>query len=660
MINQNQLDQLAVNAIRVYSMDAIQKANSGHPGTPLGAAPIAYELFARHLKHNPANPQWINRDRFILSAGHASMLLYSLNYIFGYGLTADDLANFRQLNSRTPGHPEIEATPGVDMSTGPLGQGFATAIGFAMAEAHLAAKYNRDDKNIIDHYTYVLCGDGCLQEGVSAEASSLAGTQKLDKLIAIYDRNQITIEGDTDLAFTEDVAARYRAYNWQVLEVEDANDMQAVGKAIEEAKANKEQPSLIIVNSQIGYGTELVGSAKTHGSPLGEENVKLAKEKMGWPAELALFEKPAELEEGMKAIQEALAEQEKQWNEQFKAWKEAYPELAEDWEDRFNPDIAKLWEDERFWTAPEKAEATRASSGKVLNLLAKELPQIMGGSADLAPSNKSWLDGEKVFSPADRSGRNIHFGVREFAMACAMNGLNLHGGVIGYCATFFVFSDYMRSAMRLSALMNIPAFYILSHDSIGVGEDGPTHEPIEHLDSLRAMPELLVFRPADFRECSAAWLYALESKRPTAFVLSRQNLPQLEASGPQAKNGAYVVRDKGDIQILLLGSGSEVHLLLEVQDKLDAKGIGSRVVSVPCMELFLEQDQAAKDEILPPEITARFAVEAGRGQSWYQLVGLKGKVHGIDSFGLSAPGDELFKHFGFDAETLTREAETLL
>lgn len=660
MISQNELNRLAVSAIRVYSMDAVQKANSGHPGTPIGAAPIAFELFARHLKHNPKNPTWINRDRFILSAGHASMLLYSLLYLFDYGVSSDDLAQFRQLESATPGHPEYGDTPGIEMSTGPLGQGFATAIGFAIAEANLAARFNKPGFPVMDHYTYVFAGDGCLQEGVSSEASSLAGTLNLGKLICFYDRNEITIEGSTDLAFTEDVAMRYKSYGWQVLEVEDANDMEAVGKAIQDAKADTNRPSLIIINSKIGYGTELEGSEKTHGSPLGEENVRLAKEKMGWPAELEMFAKPAELEAGMKQLSVDLAKAETEWNQLFACYEKEFPELAAEWKKAFSPNFSALSENPAFWETPEKDEATRKSSGKVLNLLASELPGLIGGSADLAPSNNSWMNERDVFNKTNPAGTNLHFGVREFAMACAMNGINLHGGLIGYCATFFVFTDYMKPAMRLSALMNIPAIYICTHDSIGVGEDGPTHQPIEHLAALRAVPNLLVFRPADYKETSAAWLYAIQSRRPSVLALTRQNLPQLEGTGPDATKGAYVLSDKGDIQIILMGSGSEVHLLLQVQEKLFAKGIGSRVVSMPCMELFLEQDVEYQEKILPKEITARLAVEAGASMPWYRFTGLNGKVHGIDRFGLSAPGGQIFKYLGFDVDTLTAEVESLL
>lgn len=659
MIAKPNFDHNAISAIRVFSADAIQKAKSGHPGMPLGAAPIAWELFARHMKHNPANPQWVDRDRFILSAGHASMLLYSLLYLFGYGLTAEDLAQFRQYESRTPGHPEFGVTAGVEMSTGPLGQGVASAVGFAMAEAHLAARFNRPGHEIVDHYTYVLTGDGCLQEGVSGEAASLAGTQKLGKLIVLYDRNQITIEGSTDLAFTEDVKGRYLAYGWQVLEVEDANDLKAVSAALDLAKAEKNKPSMIICHSQIGYGSPLAGSAKTHGAPLGDDNIAALKEFVGWPKDLAMFEIPADLKEDLQALRAVLAQKEAAWNDSFNAWQKAFPELAKEWDDCFSGKLDDLKE-ALFKELPEKPEATRKSSGRVLNTVSRVLPNLFGGSADLAPSNNSWMDDFEAFGPEHREGRNIHFGVREFAMACCMNGINLHGGLRGYCATFFVFSDYMRGAMRMSALMNIPALYVCTHDSVGVGEDGPTHQPVEHLTALRVIPDLLVFRPADYRETAASYLYALESRRPSVFTLSRQNLPQLENSSEDISRGAYIMKDAADPKLILMGSGSEVSLLLEVQAELEAQGIGSRVVSVPCLDLFLEQDKAYQEQILPPALSKRLAVEAGSSMSWYRLVGGEGHVHGIDRFGTSAPAGKVFEALGFTKEALLQEAMALL
>ncbi len=653
-------EDLAVSALRCCAIDAVQKANSGHPGMALDAAPLVWELFAHHMKHNPANSQWFNRDRFVLSAGHVSALLYSLFYLFGYGIEKEDLASFRQLDSKTPGHPEYAVTPGVEISTGPLGQGLASAVGMAMAEARLAAEFNREGFEIVDHYTYVLTGDGCLQEGVTHEACSFAGTQKLGKLIVIYDRNKITIEGSTDLAFDEDVAARYKAYGWQVMEVADANDLAAISTALDAAKAEKEKPSLIIVQSKIAFGSPLEGLAKTHGSPLGEENVAATKKALGWPEDLGIFELPSSLQEGMKQVRHELAEDERAWHELFSRWQKAWPELAARWDQTFHPDFTGLNE-ALFREIPSEAEATRKSSGKILNILASELPQFMGGSADLAPSNNTKLNAESAFSPENRQGRNIHFGIREFGMACIMNGLNIHGGILSFCSTFFVFSDYMRSAIRSAALMNLPALFVTTHDSIGVGEDGPTHQPIEQLASLRAMPNLLVFRPADYCESAASYLAALQSGRPSLFAFSRQSLPQLPGSARDISRGAYVLSDKGDsLDLILMGSGSEVSLLLQVQDRLLQRGIGSRVVSMPCMELFLEQDESYRSEVIPPEISARLAVEAGASMPWYRFVGDHGAVHGLDHFGISAPGKQLFERFGFTAEALTEEALQLL
>jgi len=660
MKNKMQMDLLGINALRVLSIDAIQKANSGHPGMPLGAAPVAFELWANHMKHNPNNPDWFNRDRFILSAGHASMLIYSLLHLFGYGLTAEDLAQFRQWGSKTPGHPEYLDTEGVEMTTGPLGQGIASAVGFAMAEAHLAERFNTDEHKIVDHYTYVLSGDGCLMEGVSGEASSLAGHLKLDKLILFYDRNKITIEGSTDLAFTEDVAARYKAYGWQVLSVSDANDTDAIAEAIEEAKANKEQPSMIILHSEIGYGSPLVGSESTHGSPLGNENILKTKEYLGWDTNLPAFEIPQALKDYLTDVQTRLAEDEKIWDETFAAWQEANPELAEEFAECLEPDLDSLENDPALW-AFSGEQATRKTSGSVLNVVAKHVPGLIGGSADLAPSNNTNMPGLGYFSAENYSGRNIHYGIREFAMACIVNGMNLHGGVHAFGATFFVFADYMKAAFRLSSIMNVPSLFILTHDSIGVGEDGPTHQPIEQLSMLRATPNTYVFRPADGTETAAAYLFNLKEKKPTFLALTRQNLPTYEQSGKDAIKGGYIFQDcEGTPELIIMASGSEVRPALEAQQELTEQGKKVRLVSIPCMDAFLEQDAAYQEKVLPAAVTKRISIEAGATMPWYRLVGSNGKVIGIDHFGSSAPANILFEEFGINKQAVLDAANELL
>lgn len=656
-------DQRAINALRVFSIDAIEKAKSGHPGTPLGAAPILWELYAHHLKHNPAHPEWMNRDRFVLSVGHASALLYSTLYLMGYGLKASDLENFRQLGSPTPGHPEFGTTAGVEVSTGPLGQGLATAVGLAVAEAHLASLFNKPNYPVVDHYTYVLTGDGCLQEGVSYEAASFAGSQRLGKLIVLYDRNGITIDGSIDVTFTENVVDRFKAANWEVLDVSDANDTAQIGKAIEKAKTNTTQPSLIICHSHIGYSSPLQDSPQCHGAPLGADNVSRTKQALGWDPQTTSFDIPNDLTGGLDELRRSYVAQESEWQELWNNWEKEYPVLASDWKKRQETDFSLLDDPafkEKLFAKPDADEATRSSSSRILNTLASAFPQLMGGSADLAGSNKTWMKEGGVFSPEDRSGRNLYYGIREFAMACIMNGLNLHGGILGYCSTFFVFSDYMKSAIRSSALMNLPSLYLFTHDSVGVGEDGPTHQPIEHLTMLRAMPRLVVYRPADATECAASWVEALKSRRPSVLVLSRQNLPQLENSSQDVSKGAYVLSETDNPQVILMGSGSELTLLVSVQEQLKAQGIGSRVVSVPSMDLFLEQDQAYQERILPANLTKRFACEAGSTMPWYRLVGLRGRVHGIDHFGSSAPAKRLFEAYGFTSEQLLKEVQDYL
>ncbi|NLU36943.1 MAG: transketolase [Clostridiales bacterium] len=658
------IDQLAINTIRVLSAEAVEKAKSGHPGMPMGAAPMAYTLWAKVMKHNPADPKWVDRDRFVLSAGHASMLLYSLLHLFGYDLSMEEIKNFRQWNSKTPGHPEYGHTAGVEVTTGPLGQGISSAVGMAMAEAHLAAKFNRPGHKIVDHYTYVLSGDGCLMEGIASEAASLAGTLKLGKLIVLYDSNKITIEGSTDLAFTEDVGKRFEAYNWQVLEVEDGNDIDAIQAAIEEAKKEAEKPSLIIIRTEIGYGCPAKqGKASAHGEPLGEENLLEAKKFLGYNTEEAFYVAD-EVRDHMKTIMEKGKRAQEEWNKLWESYKKNYPELAEEWEAWHNPELqADLLNDESYWTFDDKPTATRSSSGEVLNRLAKIIPNLIGGSADLAPSNKSVMKDRGVFSAEDYSGSNIHFGIREHAMAAIANGMSVHGGVRPYVATFFVFTDYMKAAMRLSALMKQPVIYILTHDSIGVGEDGPTHQPIEHLAAIRSIPNFTVIRPADSRETAAAYLAALtRSDSPTALVLTRQNLPQLEGTGPDALKGAYILSDseKGTPDIILMASGSEVQLIVEAQKVLKEKGVDARVVSMPSWELFEEQSEEYKEKVLPKNVRARLAVEAGSSFGWHKYVGLDGDTITRDDFGASAPADILFKEFGFTVENVVERALKVL
>lgn len=648
------MDDRAVTAVRVLSIDAVEKAKSGHPGLPLGAAPMAYELWANHMKHNPANPQWINRDRFVLSAGHGSMLLYSLLHLFGYGLTANDLASFRQWDSLTPGHPEFGHTVGVETTTGPLGQGFAAACGMAMAEAHLAARFNTPEHKIIDHRTYVLCGDGDLMEGISSEAASLAGTLKLGKLIVLYDDNEISIEGSTDLAFKEDVSARFEAYGWHVLEVQDGNDRDAISRALVEARTREDRPSLIRIHTKIGYGSPKEGSASSHGAPLGEENVALTKQKLGWPSELQPFEVPEDIRTHLKQVAESPASEEAKWAELFEEWSQANPAQADLLNRALNRQDLSISLEE-IVSQLDKDEATRASSGKILNYVAEKTPFLFGGSADLAPSNNTAIKGGSSFSAENASGQTIHFGVREFAMAAMANGIAQHGGLRPYVATFLVFSDYLKAAIRLSSLMKQPVIYIFTHDSIGVGEDGPTHQPIEHLLMLRSIPGLTVYRPAGRFETAAAWYMALMNEGPSALILSRQGIPSAETSASEALRGAYVVRDGGDSpDIIMLASGSELSIALAASDMLAEEGIRARVVSFLSMEVFEQQDQAYKDTVIPPTLRKRMAIEAGTSLSWCKYTGLDGKIVGIDHYGASAPGAVLFEQFGF---TPTRVAE---
>ena len=656
------IDNLSVNAIRILSADAIQKANSGHPGFPLGTAAIGYELFARHMSHNPADPAWPNRDRFVLSGGHGSMLLYSLLHLFGYGITIDDIKNFRQWGSKTPGHPEYGWTTGVEATTGPLGSGMAVAVGMALAEEHLASVFNKENYPVVDHYTYVLGGDGCMMEGISSEAFSFAGSMGLSKLIVLYDSNKISIEGSTDITFRENVEERMRAFGFQTLTVEDGNDCEAIGRAIEEAKADTEHPSFITVKTVIGYGCPArQGTAKAHGEPLGEENVKALRENLGWPYEEA-FKVPDEVYKNCEELAQAGAETEAAWNVMFAAYCEQYPEMEKLWNQYFGENIdEKIFEDPEYWKIPDKNEATRASSGRVINFLASKIPNLIGGSADLGPSNKTEIKGVPFFSKEERGGRNIHYGVREAAMSGITNGIMLHGGLRPFEATFFVFSDYCKPLMRLAALMKIPVTYVFTHDSIGVGEDGPTHEPIEQLAMLRAMPNLNVFRPCDAAETAAAWMSAMMSKEtPTALVLSRQGLPQLPGSGKDALKGGYVIDDcEGTPDAILIATGSEVHLAIDAKKLLEAEGRKIRVVSLPCMEIFDRQPAEYREKVLPNSCRRRVAVEALSGFGWEKYVGLDGKNVCMTRFGASAPGGVLFEKFGFTAEHVAETVKSL-
>ena len=656
------IDNLSVNAIRVLSADAVQKANSGHPGLPLGAAAIGYELWANHMNHNPKNPNWENRDRFVLSGGHGSTLLYSLLHLFGYGLTLDDLKNFRQWGSKTPGHPEYGVTTGVEASTGPLGAGMAMAVGMAMAETHLAATFNKEGYPVVDHYTYVLGGDGCMMEGINYEAFSLAGTLKLNKLIVLYDSNKISIEGNTDIAFTEDVPARFKAMGFKVLEVKDGNDISEIGKAIEEAKEDKERPSFIKINTKIGFGSPKEGSADVHGAPLGADNIIAMKKTLGWPSEEPFFV-PDEVYENYKAKAENLAKKEEEWNKLFKDYCEKFPEMKTLWDEYKDETKAdKLLDDEDFWSYDEKADATRNLSGKVLNKLSAKLPTLFGGSADLAPSNKSYVNGAGDYSAENYAGRNVHFGVRELAMTGIGNGLVLHG-LKAYVSTFFVFSDYVKPMARLASLMEIPLTFILTHDSIGVGEDGPTHEPIEQLAEFRAMPNFNVFRPADATETIAAWYSAVTSKEtPTALVLTRQNLPQLAGSSKEALKGGYVVADssKETPDAIIIASGSEVSLSIEAKEVLAKEGVDVRVVSMPCMDIFEKQSLEYKEKVLPKAVRARVAVEALSEYGWGKYVGLDGKTVCLDRFGASAPAGVLFKEFGFTVDNVVKAVKEVI
>ena len=658
------IDTMSVNAIRVLAADAVQKANSGHPGLPLGSAAMAYELWAKHMNHNPADPNWANRDRFILSGGHGSTLLYSLLHLFGYGnLSVDDLAQFRQDGSLTPGHPEYRHTVGVEATTGPLGAGMGMAVGMAMAEAHLASVFNKEGYNVVDHYTFVLGGDGCMMEGISSEAFSLAGTLGLGKLIVLYDSNNISIEGSTDIAFTENVQKRFEAFGFQTLVVEDGNNLEEIGKAIEEAKADLSRPTMITVKTQIGYGCPAKqGKASAHGEPLGAENGAALKENLGFPADKDFYV-PEEVYENYRAIAQQKTKAYDAWNALFAEYCEKYPEMKALW-DRYHDETAAddLIDNEEFWAFEDKPDATRNLSGKMINRIKDLLPNLIGGSADLAPSNKTHMDGETDFSKDNYAGRNLHFGVREIAMAAIGNGLALHGGLRPYIATFFVFSDYVKPMARLAAIMGLPVTYVLTHDSIGVGEDGPTHEPVEQLAMLRSLPNFSIFRPADATETAAAWYYAVTSKTtPTALALTRQNLPQLPGSSKEALKGGYVIDDSDNAvpEVILMASGSEVSLAVEAKKELQKEGMDVRVVSMPCMDVFEQQSEEYKESVLPKACRKRVAIEALSDFGWGKYVGLDGAYVTMHGFGASAPYSVLFKKFGFTVDNVVKTVKSL-
>jgi transketolase len=661
-------DDLCINTIRMLAVDAVQKANSGHPGMPMGAAPMAYILWRRFLNHNPQNPHWPDRDRFVLSAGHGSMLLYSLLYLSGYDLSLEDLKAFRQWGSKTPGHPEYGHTPGVETTTGPLGQGFANGVGLAIAERFLAARFNRPGFPIVDHYTYAIVSDGDLMEGLSHEAASLAGHLKLGNLIYLYDDNHISIEGSTDLAFTEDRLARFRAYGWQVQQLEGGNDLKAIEEAIRAAQAEKDRPSLIGVRTCIGCGSpNKQNTAGAHGEPLGPEEVRLTKENLRWPLDPA-FHVPAEALAIFRQVGEAGEKKEQKWQNLLASYEEVYPDLAREWNQIMTGELPQGWDQEiPTFPADPKGTATRVASGTVLNALASKVPNLIGGSADLAPSNKTMLKGTKNFAAGSYDQRNFHFGVREHGMGAILNGMALHGGVIPYGGTFLIFSDYMRPPIRLAAMMGLRVIYVFTHDSIGLGEDGPTHQPVEQLTSLRLIPNLTVIRPADANETAEAWRMALKTKGgPVALILTRQNLPTLDRSLMAPANnlgyGAYVLNSlEGETQeVILMASGSEVSIALEAMEKLKEKGHSSRVVSMPSWELFEQQPQAYRERILPPEIKARVAIEAGRTLGWHRYVGDRGAVIGLDHFGASAPYQILYEKFGLTADQVVEKALELL
>jgi transketolase len=654
------LQTRSINTLRFLSADGVQQANSGHPGLPMGTAAIAYTLWTRHLRHNPRNPKWAGRDRFILSGGHGSMLLYSLLHLTSYDVSLDDLQHFRQWGSITPGHPEYGLTPGVEMTTGPLGQGFATGVGMAVAASHLDAIYNRPGYELINSYIYAIVTDGDLMEGVSSEAASLAGHLSLGRLIYLYDDNHISIDGSTDLAFTEDRAMRFEAYGWHVQKLADGNDVEAVDAAIQAAKADP-RPSIIMCRTTIGFGSpNRQGTSKAHGEPLGDEELSLAKQNLDWPTEPRFFIPEDVLEFFRSAVTRGI-KSEDEWRLRFEAYRRIHPDAGRELDRRLKGDLPQDWLSALpTFPADPKGMATRASSGKVINALAAKLPELLGGSADLAPSNNTKIDGSPAFQKATPEGRNFHFGVREHAMAAALNGMAIFGGLIPYGGTFLIFSDYNRPAIRIAALSHIPSIFVFTHDSIGLGEDGPTHQPVEHLAALRAIPNLTVIRPADANEVAAAWKVAIENRHgPTVLALTRQNVPTFEPSGlPTVEKGAYVLKDFGENpQLILMASGSEVGLIHSAAEKLAAEGLAVRVVSFPSWELFEKQDAAYRESVLPKEIQARLAVEAGVGQGWERYAS---SVICMHSYGASAPAKILFEKFGFTVENVIANAKAIL
>ena len=665
-MNNESLQKRAINAIKFLSVDGVQAAKSGHPGLPMGTSGIAYALWMKLLKYNPKNPKWFDRDRFVLSGGHGSMLLYTMFYLTGYDVTMDDLKSFRQWESITPGHPEYGLTPGVEVTTGPLGQGFANGVGLAIAEAHLASEFNRPDFAIVDHHTFGIVTDGDLMEGIASEAASLAGHLRLGKLIYFYDDNEISIDGSTDIAFTEDRGARFKAYGWHVTRVNDPFDVEAMVNAVDEAKSDP-RPSLIIVKTTIGDGLPtLAGTANAHGAPPGWDEIAQAKANAGWPAD-EKFYVPEDVRTHFLTKVDEGKDLESDWDKKFAQYKIAYPDLALEFERRMRGELPEGWDsDLPAFPADEKGMATRVASGQALNIFASRIPEIMGGSADLAPSNMTWINDVQDFQADQRGGRNMYFGVREHAMGAVVNGMSVHGGIIPYAGTFLVFSDYMRGAVRVSALSEYPVIWIFTHDSIGVGEDGPTHQPVEHVASLRIIPDLITIRPADANETLQAWRFALAHRKPVALVLSRQNLPTIDrevyADAEELIRGAYVLADfgEGEPELILMASGSEVDLILRAAGNLAAEGVNLRVVSFPSWELFSAQDQDYRDSVLPPGIKRRLAVEAGVTFGWHRWVGDRGRVIGIDHFGASAPGPKVMEAFGFTVKHVMDEALSLM
>ena len=665
--NTADIEQLGINTVRVLSIDAVQKANSGHPGTPMGIAPIGHVLWAHTMNYNPNNPEWPNRDRFILSAGHACMLQYSFLYLTGYDLSLDDIKNFRQLHSKAAGHPEFGLINGVDVTTGPLGQGFANGVGFAIAQKHLAARYNKPGFDLFDYRVYAICSDGDIMEGVTAEAASLAGHLKLGNMIYFYDDNHISIEGDTALAFNEDVAKRFEAYGWHVQEVSDGNDLKALTVAVRNAQQETERPSLIKVRTHIGFGSpNKVDKASAHGSPLGEDEVKLVKKGFGFDPE-QFFEVPDEVIKYYRAKGDEGMDLEQKWNDLYHSYKERYPELAAQYDQERSTKLPENWKDNLpVFSAADGKVATRKASGKVLNAIAASLPSLVGGSADLAPSTDTNLDKYGSFTAEDRSGRNFHFGIREHGMGAALNGIALTKGMIPYGATFLIFSEYMRPPIRLAAIMKIRPIFIYTHDSIGLGEDGTTHQPVEQLISLRSIPNLVVIRPADANETAQAWRVAIEhSGGPVALVLTRQNIPVLDqqkyTSAAELEKGAYILSDsENEPDIILIGTGSEVSLLMQTQEKLKEESISARVISMPSWELFEKQDESYKEKVFPKTMKKRLAVEAGSTLGWHKYVTDEGDIIGMTTFGESAPAEELYKVFGFTVDNVIKKAKALI